>query len=258
MDPQVGTLTWALLIGALVANVGLVPRKTIPGLKLATKKVLRAGVVLLGFSLPFGAIVRAGRADDRARRVHPGRDARRDDLARDPDGPEPVRSLLIATGFSICGASAIAAMEENAEASEEDVAVALAMVTLWGTVAMVVLPMLWVPLGLTDVQYGAWAGASVHEVGQVVGAASAAGTVGVGVAVVVKLTRVLLLAPVVAIVSLARRRRLAAEGNQSSREGLPPIVPFFVLGFLICVGIRSLGVVPAVPSAGSPWSRPSP
>jgi uncharacterized integral membrane protein (TIGR00698 family) len=154
------------------------------------------------------------------------------------------RSLLIATGFAICGASAIAAMEENAEADDEDVAVAVAMVTICGTAAMIVLPILQGPLGLSDAQFGSWAGASVHEVGQVVAAASPAGAAAVGVAVVVKLTRVLLLAPVVAGVSCSRRRRLRLTAGPDQQPQLPPLIPLFVLGFLVCVAARSTGMLP--------------
>ena len=142
------------------------------------------------------------------------------------------RSLLIGTGFAICGASAIAAMEDTAGADEEDVAVGIAMVTLFGTVAMVLLPLLAGPLGLSDVQFGIWAGASIHEVGQVVAAAGAGGAAVVAIAVVVKLTRVLLLAPVVATVSVrqaaGRVRRPAASGRRSCRcscSGSSPASP---------------------------------
>ena len=149
------------------------------------------------------------------------------------------RSLLIGTGFAICGASAIAAMEDTAGADEEDVAVGIAMVTLFGTVAMVLLPLLAGPLGLTDQQFGIWAGASIQEVGQVVAAAGAGGAGVVAIAVVVKLTRVLLLAPVVATVSI--RKRMAGGKTEGKR---PPIVPLFVLGFLACVAFRSTGMIP--------------
>jgi uncharacterized integral membrane protein (TIGR00698 family) len=152
------------------------------------------------------------------------------------------RSLLIGTGFAICGASAIAAMEDTAGADEDDVAVGIAMVTLFGTVMMVLLPMLIGPLGLSDAQFGIWAGASIQEVGQVVAAAGAGGAAVVAVAVVVKLTRVLLLAPVVAAVSV--RRRMTAEG-QTTTAKRPALVPLFVLGFLACVAFRSTGLVPA-------------
>jgi uncharacterized membrane protein YadS len=106
---------------------------------------------------------------------------------------------------------------------------------------MVLLPLLQHPLGLSDVQFGIWAGASIHEVGQVVAAAGAGGAAVVGIAVVVKLTRVLLLAPVVAVVSV--RRRMAEPGRESTAKR-PPLVPLFVLGFLACVALRSTGLIP--------------
>jgi uncharacterized integral membrane protein (TIGR00698 family) len=133
-------------------------------------------------------------------------------------------------------------MEDTAGADEEDVAVGVAMVTLFGTVAMVLLPLLAHPLGLSDAQFGIWAGASIQEVGQVVAAAGAGGAAVVAVAVVVKLTRVLLLAPVVAAVSVRRRM---ADPDRSVAGKRPPLVPLFVLGFLACVAFRSTGVVPA-------------
>lgn len=238
-------LTWAVLLGAAAANLSLLPEAAQPGLRIATKKLLRIGVVLLGFSLSVVSIMALGLpvialvvvtllstllvTSWLGLRLGMGRP----------------RSLLIATGFAICGASAIAAVEENAEADEEDVAVAIAMVTLFGTVAMISLPLLQGPLGLSDIQLGAWAGAGVHEVGQVVAAASPAGAAAVAVAIVVKLTRVLLLAPVVAGISSLRRREARAEGGQAAGTGLPPLVPLFVLGFLACVAIRTTGLIPA-------------
>lgn len=240
---EIGVLTWSVIFGALAANLGLLPAVTKPGLRLAMKKFLRVGVVLLGFSLSLVSISSLGLPVITlvvltlfstllatcwlGLRMGLGRP----------------RSLLIATGFAICGASAIAAMEENAEADEDDVAVAIAMVTICGTVAMIAVPLLQGPLGLTDTQLGIWAGASVHEVGQVVAAAGPAGATAVAVAIVVKLTRVLLLAPVVAGVSVLRRRR--SVGNlESGMTKRPPLIPVFVLAFLACVLVRSTGVVP--------------
>jgi uncharacterized integral membrane protein (TIGR00698 family) len=241
--PTLGTLTWAVLLGAVVANTGLLPASCRPGLRFVTRRLLRLGVVLLGFSLSVVAISALGlpvialvvvtlfttllATTWFARRMGLGHG----------------RSLLIGTGFAICGASAIAAMEEHAKADDDDVAVAIAMVTLCGTAAMVALPLLQVPLGLSDLQYGAWAGASVHEVGQVVAAAGPAGSAAVGIAVVVKLTRVLLLAPVVAGVSVLNRRGSQHEAG-SGQARRPPLVPTFVLGFLGCVALRSVGLVP--------------
>ena len=242
--PAVGALTWAVLLGALVANLNLVPESARSGLGTATRKLLRIGVVLLGFSLSVGSIVGLGAPVIALVVVTLFVTLAATTWIGLRLGLGRPRSLLIATGFAICGASAIAAMEENAEADDEDVAVAVAMVTICGTAAMIVLPLLQGPLGLSDAQFGSWAGASVHEVGQVVAAASPAGAAAVGVAVVVKLTRVLLLAPVVAGVSCSRRRRLRLTAGPDQQPQLPPLIPLFVLGFLVCVAARSTGMLP--------------
>jgi uncharacterized integral membrane protein (TIGR00698 family) len=237
----VGVLTWAIGLGVVAANVGLVPTSAQFGMGALTKRLLRVGIVLLGLSVSFAAVgalglpllgVIAGSLVATllfttwlGRRV----------------GLSPSRALLLGTGTAICGASAVAAMEETAEADEEDVTVSIAMVTLFGSIALVLLPLLQGPLGLTDLQFGIWTGASVHEVGQVVAAASPAGAAVVATAVVVKLTRVLMLAPVVAAVSAVRRlRRPAAEGVKR-----PPLVPLFVLGFIACAAVRTTGTIPA-------------
>jgi uncharacterized integral membrane protein (TIGR00698 family) len=226
----------------VAGNARLLPAAAAQGLGGLTRRLLRIGIVLLGFSVSFGSIAALGlgtvgliAATLVATLVVTTWLGIRVGLGR-------ARSLLIGTGFAICGASAIAAMEETAGADEEDVAVGIAMVTLFGTLAMVLMPLLWHPVGLTDVQFGVWSGASIQEVGQVVAAAGAGGAAVVGVAVVVKLTRVLLLAPVVAAVSVRRRMASADRGAEAKR---PPIVPLFVLGFVACVALRSTGMVPA-------------
>jgi uncharacterized integral membrane protein (TIGR00698 family) len=244
--PAVGVLTWAVALGMVAGNTRLLPAAARPALGQVTRRLLRTGIALLGFGVSFGAIVALGAGTialvagtlvgTLVVTTWLGNRAR---LGR-------ARSLLIGTGFAICGASAIAAMEETAGADEEDVAVGIAvgiaMVTLFGTVAMVLLPLLRQPLGLSDVQFGVWAGASIQEVGQVVAAAGAGGAAVVAVAVVVKLTRVLLLAPVVAAVSVRRRM---ADPDRRPTGKRPPLVPLFVLRFLACVAVRSTGLVPA-------------
>jgi uncharacterized integral membrane protein (TIGR00698 family) len=237
--PAIGVLTWAVALGMLAGNTRLLPAGARQALGKITKKLLRAGIVLLGFSVSFGAIAALGLGTiglvaatlviTLVVTTWLGNRARLG----------AARSLIIGTGFAICGASAIAAMEDTAGADEEDVTVGIAMVTLFGTLAMVLLPLLAGPLGLTDQQFGIWAGASIQEVGQVVAAAGAGGAGVVAIAVVVKLTRVLMLAPVVATVSV--RKRLAGGETGGKR---PPIVPLFVLGFLACVAFRSTGMIP--------------
>ncbi len=220
--PAVGVLTWAVGLGVVAGNVGLVPGTSQRTLGRITKRLLRVGIVLLGFSTSLAAVAGLGVpvvvlvasvlvstlvvTAWLGRRLGMG-------------GP---RSLVLATGFAICGASAIAAMEETAGADDEDVTAAIAMVTLWGSIALVALPLLAGPLGLSDLQAGVWVGASVHEVGQVLAAGNAVGGAAVAIAVVVKLTRVLLLAPVVASVSLGRRRRGGVPDDAVRRPAASP------------------------------------
>jgi uncharacterized integral membrane protein (TIGR00698 family) len=239
--PQVGVLTWAVGLGVLAANLNLLPHVGKVGLSRITKKLLRVGVMLLGFSVSFASIAALGAPVIAiiatalvATLVFTTWLGNRMKLG----GP---RSLLIGTGVAICGASAIAAMEETAGADEEDVTAAIAMITLCGTVALLAFPLLRGPLGLGDTQFAVWTGAAVHEVGQVVAAASPAGAAVAATAIVVKLTRVLLLAPVVATVSVIRRLGSPHAGAAARRT---PLIPLFVLGFLACVALRGIGAVP--------------
>jgi uncharacterized integral membrane protein (TIGR00698 family) len=149
------------------------------------------------------------------------------------------QAVLFAAGFSICGVSAVGAMSAARGSDPKDTGTPTALVTLYGTLAIVVLPALAPVFGLNHVQFGHWVGASVHDVGQVVATAQTFGTVALAAAIVVKLTRVLMLAPMVAITSLHTRRRGTATGKQ------PAIVPLFILGFLALVAVRSFLPVPA-------------
>jgi uncharacterized integral membrane protein (TIGR00698 family) len=226
----------------VAGNTGMLRGAAKQGLNLVTRRLLRIGIVLLGFSVSFGAIAALGLGTIGLTVVTLVTTLLLTTWMGNRAKLGPARALLIGTGFAICGASAIAAMEDTAGADDEDVTVGIAMVTLFGTLAMVLLPLLAGPLGLSDVQFGIWAGASIQEVGQVVAAAGAGGAAVVAVAVVVKLTRVLLLAPVVAAVSV--RRRMAEPGRETAGKR-PAIVPLFVLGFLACVALRSTGMVPS-------------
>ena len=144
------------------------------------------------------------------------------------------------TGYSICGVSAIAAVAPVSGAKPEEIGLAVGVVTLFGTLAMGTLPLLGDLVGLDGSAFGVWVGASVHDVAQVVAAASAGGDEALESAVVVKLTRVVLLAPLVAYLSVTRRRSLPA-GQKAAKL---PLVPLFVIGFLATMVVRSLGLVP--------------
>lgn len=257
LAPAVPTLSAAIVLGVAAAHLpglgALVNGAARPGLTLAGRRLMRIGVVLLGLRLSLGdvfglgwsgvAMVLGVVAATFGGTVWLGRR-----LGLPGDQP-----LLVATGYAICGASAIGAVSEVRRSDERDTATAVALVTLCGTLAIGVLPLLQDPLGLGDPGFGRWVGAGVHDVGQVVATAQTAGSAALDEAVLVKLLRVSLLAPLVALVTVTAARGVRARRSPSARAGdrRPPLVPLFVVGFLAMVVLRTTGVVPSVALAAA-------
>lgn len=230
----------AVVLGVLVGNTVTLPAATRPGLSVAAKRLLRLGVVLLGLRLALADVVALGWTAAAAvaalvalafastlligRALRVGRGV----------------ALLTGTGFAICGASAIAAAQGVVDADEEEVASAVGLVILFGSLSIVLLPLWAAALGLAPATAGSWIGAAVHDVGQTVAAAGTVGEAALERAVVVKLGRVLLLGPLLVGLTLAVRGRVSAPGE---RRGA--LVPLFVVGFLGAVALRSTGVLPA-------------
>jgi uncharacterized integral membrane protein (TIGR00698 family) len=241
--PALPILTAAVALGIVVGQVpALHPALAgvlAPGLRVAARTLLRLGIVLLGLKLSLIDIAGLGWLTIATTvavviltfigTIGLGR-------ALGLPGHQP---LLVASGFAICGASAIGAMASTVRARDEEQAVPIALVTLCGTLAIAVLPALWRPLGLSTTGFGHWVGAGVHDVGQVVATALLAGTAALAVAVVVKLTRVLMLAPMVAITAAVERRR-AIEPTGAR----PAIVPLFVAGFLVATLLNTFVPLP--------------
>lgn len=249
--PALPAMTVAVALGLLAANIPftaiLTAGRARAGLDFAGKHLMRGGIVLLGLKVSVIDVLGLGwPALLLITGVVLASFAGTYGIGRLLNLPRE-ESLLIATGFSICGASAIGAMAAVRRIKHPETVLPVALVTLCGTLAIGVLPLLTHPLGLDPEMFGAWAGASVHDVGQVVATAQTAGPAALAIAVVVKLTRVILLAPMTAAAGLehrlaARRKRDAIGAGADSPTGkLPPVVPLFVIGFAAMAGVRSLG-----------------
>jgi uncharacterized integral membrane protein (TIGR00698 family) len=234
--PGLNSTTVAVVLGALLVNVGLHRPALRAGTGFAAKHLLRVAVVLLGLQLSLRELLHLGGRGLAIVVVTVAITFAGTQLLGKALGVSPARRLLVATGFSICGASAVAAMEPVAGGDKEDTGLAIALVTLCGSLAILVLPLLRAPLGLDVSAFGSWVGASVHDVGQTVATANRVPGA-LATAVVVKLTRVILLAPLVAGVSLTRRRTPAAAGHR------PAPMPLFVAGFLIAVALASTSFI---------------
>ncbi len=245
--PLVSPLVAAVVFGAVLSGAGWVPDGARPGLAFAGKRVLRLGVVLLGLQLSLRDVLGIGAPGLALVAAVVTATFLATQGAGRRLGVGPNLSLLTATGFAICGVSAIAAMEGVTEADEDDVAAAVTLVTLCGTLAIFTLPPLGRLAGLEASAFGSWVGASVHDVAQVVAAASTSGQTALHSAVVVKLTRVAMLAPIVAAAGFmrGRRARLRTPDRSDVPGRRPTVVPVFIIGFLAAVAVRSAGAVPA-------------
>jgi uncharacterized integral membrane protein (TIGR00698 family) len=159
-------------------------------------------------------------------------------------GVEPKLAQLIAAGTSICGASAVIATNTVTDAHDEDVAYAVACVTVFGSVAMFTYPLLPGLLHLDPHAFGLWAGASIHEIAQVVAVAFQDGQKAGEFGTIAKLSRVMLLAPMVIAIGLMSAREKQRKLNAGTSPARPPM-PWFVLGFVALMGLNSLVTIPA-------------
>ncbi|PZV05363.1 MAG: YeiH family putative sulfate export transporter [Leptolyngbya sp.] len=230
----------AVLLGMGWRQWGVVPAAYRPGIKFAMKRVLRLAVILLGLRLsltevlavgPWGlGLVTIATLSTFYVTCWLGRSL----------GVNPRLAQLIAAGTSICGASAVVATNSVIEGSEEDMTYAIATITGFGTLAMLTYPLVGTLLQLSPSAFGIWCGASVHEVAQVIATAFQNGDLSGEVATVTKLSRVLLIVPI--ILSLGWQTPRPRQANQSA----PPLpIPWFVLFFCLLVGVNSLGLVAA-------------
>jgi uncharacterized integral membrane protein (TIGR00698 family) len=235
---QASPLTLAILAGMVLGNVaggGLGYLN--PGLRFAQQKLLRVGIVLYGVRLTLQDLYHLGpqallldlvviaavlligyRFGTRVLRM-------------DPD-----TALLVSAGSGICGAAAVLATDKVIESEAHKVSVAVATVVVFGTAAMFLYPILYPLTGFTERQFGIYTGATVHEVAQVLAAGRTVSSLVADTAVITKMLRVLLLAPVLVIIGQVRRKQDGGSRQIS--------FPWFVLWFLGVIAIQSLLHVP--------------
>ena len=244
--PGLSTLLVSILLGVLWCNLAPVPAALQPGTAFASRHVLRAGIVLLGLQLSLGAIADLGGGVIALVVAAVGITFALTVLVGRALKVPTELTLLVASGFSICGAAAVAGADGVLKARKEQVAAAIGLVVLFGTLMIPTIPFLASLLGLGERAGGLWSGTSAHEVAQAVAAGGIIGGGALTVAVTVKLARVLMLAPVMAVLAWwVRRRSLNTPHSHGAPSKLPPIIPLFVLGFLAMVLLRTLDVVPA-------------
>ncbi len=241
-----------IILGMLYANSlrNRLPETWVPGINFCSKQVLRAGIVLYGFRLTFQSVIAIGASAilidviivtcTILLGILVGKLLKMDnDLA-----------LLTATGSAICGAAAVLGAEPVVKSEPHKTAVAVSTVVIFGTLSMFIYPILYRAgvFDLTPEQMGLYTGSTLHEVAHVVGAGNAMGKEISDSAIIVKMIRVMLLAPVLLIMSfaLARRALKAVKGdkNTNTTQRGKITIPWFAFGFLAVIGFNSFDWLP--------------
>ncbi|MBK6321169.1 MAG: YeiH family putative sulfate export transporter [Burkholderiales bacterium] len=242
-------LTLAIVGGMVLGNT-VYPRIAVhshAGIAFAKGHILRLGIIMFGFKLTFQDIAAVGVGGiliDAC--VLTSTFFLAFWLGRRKLGLDEQSVILIGAGSSICGAAAILATEPVIKAQAEKVAVAVATVVVFGTLAMFLYPLLFSmthALGVSEFAFGIFTGSTVHEVAQAVAAGRAVSEQAATSAVITKMIRVMMLAPFLMILSAwLNRRHNSNKGSDSDKR--PITIPWFALGFLAMAGFNSLSWLP--------------
>ncbi|WP_036839599.1 YeiH family protein [Pleomorphomonas oryzae] len=230
----------AIALGILIRNTVGTHGALTAGIGFSMRRLLRLAIILLGVQLTFGQVAETGVRGVAIILAAVGATFLFTLAIGRLIGADPRLTRLIAAGTSICGASAVAAANSVVDAHDEDVAYAVACVTVFGSIAMFAYPLLQGVLDLAPRDYGLWAGSSIHEIAQVVAATFAVGREAGDFGTVAKLTRVMTLAPMV----FAMAAFLPSLGETSSERPKAPL-PWFVLGFIALVAVNSIVSIPS-------------
>ncbi len=245
--PYIEALVAAIILGIVVRTFWRPTQTWAPGISFSGKMLLEFAVVLLGASISLEAIMASGLPLFLSILLLVSLAL----VASYSIGltlglPQRI-AILIACGNSICGNSAIVAVAPVIGASSEDIASSIAFTAVLGVILVLFLPFLMPVLALTDTQYGVLAGLTVYAVPQVLAATLPVGVVSAQMGTLVKLCRVLMLAPVVLFFSVFHAKFAETSVNSAAkRPSIFSMIPWFIIGFLLLVAVRSLGLVPQI------------
>ena len=223
----------ALLAGIISGNLLAFSASFQKTLSLTSKKAMRIGISLLGLQITFKTFSAIGLKGFIAILFIVFCTFTLTRWSAQKFGFTPGLSLLIAGGFSICGASAIAAIGAARKSDKNEISYAVGLVTLLGTLSIFIIPPLTKLFSLQSTTSGAWIGAAVHDVGQVIATASIVGGGTIKYAVITKLARVVLLAPLLLIVSAKNEKATSTKPDMKTR--VTSFLPPFIVGFLALV-----------------------
>ncbi len=230
----------ALVLGLLVVNVGgdrIELDNQVPTYLL--KRALKFAVILLGAGIDLASIADVGLKAVAITAVAVVMAMAISWYLGRALGMANRSAILIGVGTAICGASAIAAVAPVLKAKKEEVGLALATVFSFNAIALLLYPLIGAALGLSQVEFGSWAGIGVHDTASAVATGFAFGAEAGEFATLVKLQRTLFLLPLLAIAVAVMQRE---DGGQASRAStLKDNFPWFIVGFAVLATANTLG-----------------
>lgn len=237
-------LVLAILVGTAVRTAWTPGPNFKPGIDFSGKFLLEVAVALLGIAISVQTLERAGLALFVGIACIVAVSLTVSYFVCRGLGLTNKMSILVASGNSICGNSAIAAVAPVIGAGSGDIAASIAFTAVLGVLVVILLPLLVPILALSQSQYGVVAGLTVYAVPQVLAATLPIGALSNQVGTLVKLVRVLMLGPLVVMLSLFSGR-LREGGEPGKKLSLHHFVPWFIAAFIVLAALRSAGLIPA-------------
>jgi len=243
----ISPLIIGIVLGIFYANTlhHRMPETWLPGISFTARRILRLAVILYGFYITLQEVMMIGWVGFAAASIVVSSTLFIAYIVGvHVLGMDKQTTMLTGAGSAICGAAAILAFEPVMEAKGHQTASAVATVVVFGTLAMLIYPLVYQSgiLHLDAHGWGIYIGATVHEVAQVVGAASDISQTVSNDAVIVKMTRVMLLVPALLFVGWWWSKYGSSE-HKDTQAALT--IPWFALGFLGVVGFNSFHLLPA-------------
>ncbi len=250
-------LVIGIVMGIFYANTlhNQTPQAWQSGITFSGKKILRFAIVFYGFRITFQQIAEVGMDGFLVSLIMLTSTLILGSWAGTKlFGMEKDTSILTASGAAVCGAAAVLATEPVLKAEEYKTAIAVSMVVLFGTISMFLYPVLYTTifenasgfLHMSAREFGIYVGGTIHEVAQVVAVpASIPGSAEemANAAVIVKMTRVIMIAPMLIVLGLYLAYTAKKEGGDTNGK-MKLVIPWFAVYFIGVAGFNSLHLVP--------------
>jgi uncharacterized integral membrane protein (TIGR00698 family) len=231
----------AILLGILLRNLGLVPKICLPGIK-AFEKVLITGIVLIGASLNYGNFASQGLSILTIIVVTMAISFFLIYFLGKVFKLPTALAILLSVGTTICGGSAIAVTAPLIKAKEEETSYAIGTIALWGLIAILFYPKIAQLLGVTDVNFGIFAGTAIHSTPQVVGAGFIFSDLAGKTATAVKLVRNCFMVPLAFLIAIWYTKTiLSRKKTEGTHINIAKAFPWFLFGYFIMAGMNTLG-----------------